>query len=331
MIRLDLQGHRLINLYFHSIELKFSRQAMYQIEKRKELAHEEAIWAADWFQPEPGAEGVNRIVTGGLDDTVKVWSYEKGNLNLEKNLLGHNLGVLSVSIDPKGKFLASSSLDSNISIWDLETYEQKRKIESGPFECWTVQFTRDSQFILTGSADGKVEVFSVETGKKEKSLETKQKMSLSLATSPDGKWIACGSTNGLVSLLDGATGAHFKTLEGHAMPVRALAFSPDSKLLLTASDDKHVKIYAISDFQVVGTMSGHSSWVLGVAFSPDGTSFATCSSDKSVRIWELSTKSCSHMFTDAHTDQVWSVVWGSDTKLCSVSEDRAINIYSIIK
>jgi len=209
---------------------------MYQIEKRKELAHEEAIWAADWFQPEGTTDG-----------------------------------------------------------------------------------------------SGKIEVFSVETGKKDKSLETKQKMSLSLATSPDGKWIACGSANGLVSLLDGATGAHFKTLEGHAMPVRALAFSPDSKLLLTGSDDKHIKIYAMSDFQVVGTVSGHSAWVLGISFSPDGLSFATCSADKSVKMWELATKSCSHTFADAHTDQVWSVVWGSDTRLCSVGEDRAINIYSIIK
>jgi len=86
-----------------------------------------------------------------------------------------------------------------------------------------------------------------------------------------------------------------------------------------------------TEFQVVGSMSGHSSWVLGVSVSPDGSSFATCSSDKSVRIWDLNTKSCAHVFNDAHTDQVWSVVWGSDTKLASVGEDKCINIYNVIK
>ena len=85
------------------------------------------------------------------------------------------------------------------------------------------------------------------------------------------------------------------------------------------------------DFSVVGTMSGHSSWVLGVAFSADGQTFATCSADKSIRIWDLETKSCSHTFPDAHTDQIWSVVWGPKNKLASVGEDRAINIYTIMK
>lgn len=106
---------------------------------------------------------------------------------MEKTLVGHNLGVLSTAIAPSGKVFASSSLDCNISLWDFETCEQIRKIESGPLESWTVQFTRDSQHLLTGNADGKIEMFNVETGKKEKSLETKQKMALSIATSPDGK------------------------------------------------------------------------------------------------------------------------------------------------
>jgi len=306
---------------------------MNTIEKRIEGAHDEVIWAADWYYNPENPSEPGKMVTGGLDDLVKVWSIDENgqDLKLEKSLIGHSLGVVSTVIDPSGKMFASSSLDSNISIWDLETFEKKKSIDSGPLECWTVEFTRDSRYVISGNGDGKIEMFNVETGQKEKSLETKGKMALSLATSPDGKWIACGGSNGLVALLDGNTGSFFKTLEGHAMPVRALAFSPDSSLLLTASDDKHVKIYALNDFSVVGTMSGHSSWVLGVAFSSDGQTFATCSADKSIRIWDLETKSCSHTFPDAHTDQIWSVVWGPKNKLASVGEDKAINIYTIMK
>jgi len=94
---------------------------------------------------------------------------------------------MSVSIAPSGKTFATSSLDNNISLWDFDTCDQIRKIECGPLESWTVQFTRDSQHVLTGNSEGKVEMFSVESGKKDKSLDTKQKMALSIATSPDGK------------------------------------------------------------------------------------------------------------------------------------------------
>lgn len=123
-----------------------------------------------------------------LNLNTQIWSYtNQGELKLERTLLGHSLGVVSTVIDPKGILFASSSLDSNISIWDLDTGEKKKSIDSGPLECWTVAFTRDCEHILSGSADGKVEMFGVESGKKEKSLETKGKMALSLATSPDGK------------------------------------------------------------------------------------------------------------------------------------------------
>ena len=111
------------------------------------------------------------------------------DLSVERSLLGHSLGVVSVKIDPSGKFFASSSLDSNISIWDLETGEKKKNIDSGPLESWTVEFTRDSKYVITGNADGNIEMFDVESGKKERSMETKGKMALSLATSPDGKCV----------------------------------------------------------------------------------------------------------------------------------------------
>jgi len=171
---------------------------MFSLQRREEGAHEEAIWAIDWYRGPENDQNIegSKLITGSLDDSVKIWRYEKDELKLEKALVGHSLGVVSVVVDPSGTMFASSSLDSNISIWDLETLEKKRSIDSGPLECWTVAFTRDSKYVISGSADGKVEMFDVETGKKEKSLETKGKMALSLATSPDGKWIACGDPMG---------------------------------------------------------------------------------------------------------------------------------------
>lgn len=43
------------------------------------------------------------IVTGGVDDLVKVWELQDDHLVLKYNLEGHSLGVVSVAISNNGK------------------------------------------------------------------------------------------------------------------------------------------------------------------------------------------------------------------------------------
>lgn len=56
------------------------------------------------------------IVTGSLDDTVKIWNVRDDQLKLRKELSGHSLGVVSVAISNDGSKIASSSLDSGLYI-----------------------------------------------------------------------------------------------------------------------------------------------------------------------------------------------------------------------
>ncbi|KAJ8975554.1 hypothetical protein NQ317_000737, partial [Molorchus minor] len=48
------------------------------------------------------------IVTGGVDDLVKVWELQDDRLSLKYNLEGHSLGVVSVAISNNGKPTLSS-------------------------------------------------------------------------------------------------------------------------------------------------------------------------------------------------------------------------------
>lgn len=56
------------------------------------------------------------IVTGSLDDSVKIWDIKDDRLQLRKQLAGHSLGVVSVAISNDGQKIASSSLDSGLYI-----------------------------------------------------------------------------------------------------------------------------------------------------------------------------------------------------------------------
>ena len=77
--------------------------------------------------------------------------------------------------------LVSSSLDSSIHVWDVETGQKLKTMENGPMECWTVAFSPCGTKIISGSNGGKIHVYSVETGQKEKQLDTHGKYVLSIA------------------------------------------------------------------------------------------------------------------------------------------------------
>ncbi|XP_014208711.1 WD repeat-containing protein 61 [Copidosoma floridanum] len=319
---------------------------MFSLIHKTENAHEDSIWTCAWGCPKKKKETLvenedsrdsmqsneddpEYVITGSVDDTVKVWEHKNGSLKLKHKLTGHSLGVVSVAVNSDGSKCASSSLDSSLRVWDLESGEKIASTEVGPVDIWTVCFSPDDKYIVSGSHAGKIHLYSAENGGQEQTLDTRGgKFTLSVAYSPDGKYIASGAIDGIINIFDVAYGKVLQTLEGHAMPIRSLCFSPDSQLLLTASDDGHMKLYDIKDANVAGTMSGHASWVLGVTFAPDGQKFASSSSDHTVKIWELSQRQCLHTFHE-HTDQVWGVKYHptKNNLIMSVAEDKAINLY----
>lgn len=76
---------------------------------------------------------------------------------------------------------ASSSLDSSMRIWDLESGEKISTIDVGPVDLWTVAFSPDDKYVISGSHAGKINLYNVETGKAEHSLDTRGKFTLSIA------------------------------------------------------------------------------------------------------------------------------------------------------
>lgn len=180
------------------------------------MAHEESIWAVAWGRStknatdtintsnavadettdsttKPDSVEINDfIVTGSLDDTVKVWNVKDKKLELRQQLSGHSLGVVSVAVSNDGNTIASSSLDSGLCIWSAESGQLLNQTALGPVDLWTVTFSPDGKYVISGSHEGKISLYSVETAKPEVVLDPQNgKFTLSIAyVSPS---IASGS------------------------------------------------------------------------------------------------------------------------------------------
>lgn len=163
---------------------------------------EEAADGTNQDSREPFGNGQDIIVTGGLDDVVKVWHFEDDELRLKHTMTGHSLGIVSVAISSDGQSrfhgfcmsyrtctnvhmvsaIASSSLDSSLCFWKTETGQLLNQVAFGPVDLWSVTFSPCDKYVVSGSQEGKITMYNVETGKQERVLDPQNgKFTLSIA------------------------------------------------------------------------------------------------------------------------------------------------------
>mmetsp|Transcript_7542 Transcript_7542/g.19441 ORF Transcript_7542/g.19441 Transcript_7542/m.19441 type:complete len:306 (+) Transcript_7542:33-950(+) len=304
---------------------------MFKVLDRVE-AHTDSVWSVAWSRD----EGEEVLLTGSVDTVVKSWHINgEGKLNGRHKLEGHRLGVVSVAVNSAGTVGMSSSLDSQIKIWDLERGNLIKDIDAGPVNAYSIAVAPNGQNVVAGSNTGDVTVFDVDRGDKVARLSSQGKFVMSVAYAPDGTRVAAGAIDGAVTVFDLTTGKQGSVQhqfgEAHSMPVRSVCFAPDERaqLLYTASDDGLIKLFDVRHPGHIGTMSGHGSWVLSVACRPDGTQIATGSSDKTVKVWDLRTRKCLHT-SSTHTSQVWSVCYNRDgSRIASVSDANDLEVAEV--
>ena len=115
-----------------------------------------------------------------------------GKISPKQNLVGHQLGVVSVVTNPTGDgdrsvvdciycvssklngcvlvffsaVVASSALDSHIKIWNIRGTLMK-SIDAGPVECWTVALSPDDRHVASGTQGGNINIWRHHTTPKQ--------------------------------------------------------------------------------------------------------------------------------------------------------------------
>jgi len=139
-----------------------------------------------------------RAVTGGEDETAKVWDLETGACLL--TLEGHTHRVWAVAVTPDGRRAVTASNDRTAKAWDLSTGMCLRTLEGHSGNVEAVAVTPDGRRAVTRSLDRTIGLWDLETGQEVACLIGEGPMR-GCAVGPNGAIVA-GDEAGNVYLLE---------------------------------------------------------------------------------------------------------------------------------
>jgi WD40 repeat protein len=287
------------------------------------------------------------LVSGSLDDTIKLWDIETGKA-LGKPLIGHSGSIRNdLAFSPNNSIAASITKNHGIQLWDIKN---KKFIDSGSHLKFVGSRSQDIAFSPDGkilaSADIHHEVIRLWDVKNKHILSTFLGHSngvVRVAFKPDGKELASADASAEIRLWDIETGYSMflrkpnSELSLDAPIIYAITFSPDGKTLAAGGNYGEISLWNIESEQPIKDkpLIESQSIVSDIAFSPNGKILASGGyHDGLVKLWDIKTKEIIGKPLVGHTkgflEGVFDVEFSPDGKvLASGGFDNIIRLWNI--
>jgi WD40 repeat protein/serine/threonine protein kinase len=284
--------------------------------------HEQPV-ASVAFSPDGG-----RIVTGGLDGTVRIWStatgtnqtilrasdrpircvaasstndwiaaagddgvaqvWEMDGARLRTRVLVPGETVTTMAFSPGADLLYTAGSDQVATAWALPSGERACRFEGHSSRIVSLAVSADGRRLATASWDGTVRVWDAGTGTVIVRYADLRSSPASLIFSPDGTRVLAGLENGSVRICNLSNRTESVTIAPHREPVTCLTAVPKQSCYVSASWDGTAKAWDPEGGPLGYKLVGHSSGLYAIAASPDGTRLATAGMDGTCKVWAAS-------------------------------------------
>lgn len=196
----------------------------------------------EWRKPDP-SPGKSK---GGF----QIWDISKSVLY--KNVLDDRQTTM-IKFSNDGKYLATSSVNGPIKLWDTNNWEFIRSIEG----CSGFDFSPDGKNIACiliaphkGRGIGQIVLYQVQEGTLVKTLSTGKSSEpsflRSISYSPNSRLIVASDWNGTLSIWDVASGSTKFKIPGVKAGVHCISFGAESNKLVFGSEDRNLRVIQLS-------------------------------------------------------------------------------------
>lgn len=221
-----------------------------------------------------------RLVSGGLDKTVRLWHADTGKLRNTREEHAAPVNTVVFSVDGK-RFWSASCENNTIRSW----------------------YARDGGRWSTHTSSKKNVTFIA--------------IACSYKGAPIARARALDSMTDC--LIEFRGGDHWRVASGHTHPVSVLTLYADGRTLATGSADKTIEVWNKADTdKPLHTLIGHTGGITAMDFSVDATLLASGSSDKTIRLWDLTTGQSIQAFT-GHKSDIGAVTFLEDKALAGIA------------
>jgi WD40 repeat protein len=110
-------------------------------------------------------------------------------------LSGHSGWINAIAVTGDGKQAISSSCDSTLRLWDIDSGKELRTLAGHSGSVTHVVILSDGARVVSASTDNTIKTWDLNTGSELHSFAGFVSPAADLAVSSDGKWLTCVSEN----------------------------------------------------------------------------------------------------------------------------------------